>query len=99
MVVERHVDGGGIGVECGGADCGAGVADEGAGDGGDCHVGLGAEGGARVLGNGVEGVVFILVGDGEVAVGEAVFVDVEGTGGFVGGGWGFLGIGRWGSRH
>lgn len=78
--VEFEVDGAGPGVEGGGADDGGGVAAAAAAGarGGlrDGHVRLGAEGGAGVLVHLVERVGFVHVGDGHVAVGEAVAVDV-----------------------
>lgn len=52
---------------------------------GDCHVGFGAEEGAGVLVDLVEGVGFVHVGDRHVAVAEAVAVDMEDTGGIVAG--------------
>lgn len=51
----------------------------------DCHVGSGAEAGGVILLDGVQGRCSVGVGDGHVAVGEAVFIEVQGAGGVVGG--------------
>lgn len=76
--VHGEVDGAAAGVEVGGADgrggFGGGAAAE------NAHVRFGAEDGAGVGGDGVEGGEFVGVADGEVAVGEAVEVDVEKAG-------------------
>ena len=73
--MDGEIDRAGPAVEVGGADgfvAGSGAA--------DAHVRFGAEGAAVVLGDGVQRGEFVGVFDGQVAVGEAVDVDVEETG-------------------
>lgn len=53
---------------------------------GDLHGGGGGEGGVEVVADRVQARGFVGVADGEVAVGEAVDVDVEEAGGGVPGG-------------
>lgn len=53
----------------------------------DCHMGFGAERSARVLIDFVEGLVLGFVGDGHMAAGNAVTIDVKDTWGVVGWGW------------
>ena len=73
--VHGHVDGAGEGVEVGGADGDGGVG--GGATAEDTHVGFGAEDGARVGSDSVEGGAFVFILDGEVAVGHAIEIDVE----------------------
>ena len=84
-------DAAGEGTEVGGADGLLRLA------AGDLHGGVGGEGGVEVVVDGVEAGGFVGVADGEVAVGEAVDVDVEEARGR-GWCWDVLVVGGWGGR-
>lgn len=64
-------DAAGEGAEVGGCDRLLGLA------AGDLHGGVGGEGGVEVVADGVEAGGLVGVADGDVALGEAVDVDVE----------------------
>lgn len=83
---DRDVDAAGPAVERGGAEdrC-VGGGRGGRGGGGDAHVRFGAEDGAVVAVDLVEGVGLVHVGDGHVSGREAIAVDVESARGHVGG--------------